>query len=168
MMMCGAQKGDAGSEVSLQSCDQTQSRRNTHNTDSFFKFNEHVMHLNTNGLADKATVANFATAQDPSVNAESAITARYRSVRNFRIVHTVCAKFAHTAKLSAFFRLSERDILANAGKISNKAALDHANAEFDKFRQQQLTAPSVAEKDFEKSLKKLEQIESTAKKKGGK
>lgn len=72
------------------------------------------------------------------------------------------------AKLDDFLRLSERDILSNAGKISNKAALDHANAEFDKFRQQQLAAPSVAEKDFEKSLKKLEQIETTAKKKGGK
>lgn len=72
------------------------------------------------------------------------------------------------AKLDDFLRLSERDILSNAGKISNKAALDHANAEFDKFRQQQLAAPSVAEGDFEESLKKLEQIEATAKKKGGK
>jgi len=66
------------------------------------------------------------------------------------------------AKLDDFLRLSERDILSNAGKISNKAALDHANAEFDKFRQQQLAAPSVAEKDFEKSLKKLEQIGAKA------
>ncbi|MDD3182966.1 MAG: virulence RhuM family protein [Alphaproteobacteria bacterium] len=73
------------------------------------------------------------------------------------------------AKLDDFLRLSERDILSNAGKISNKAALDHANAEFDKFRQQQLAAPSVVEKDFEKSLEKLEHIATAAKKnkKGG-
>ena len=70
-------------------------------------------------------------------------------------------------KLDDFLRLSERDILSNAGKISNKVALDHANAEFDKFRQQQLAAPSVVEKDFEESLKKLEKIEATAKKNMG-
>lgn len=76
-------------------------------------------------------------------------------------------------KLDDFLRLSERDILSNAGKISNKAALDHANAEFDKFRQQQLATPSVAEKHFEESLKRLEKIEAkaikgSAKKRGNK
>jgi hypothetical protein len=71
-------------------------------------------------------------------------------------------------KLDDFLRLSERDILTHAGKISNEAALEYANAEFDKFKQRQLVEPSMVEKDFEKSLKQLEQIEITAKKKGGK
>jgi hypothetical protein len=73
-------------------------------------------------------------------------------------------------KLDDFLRLSERDILTHAGKISNEAAIEHANAEFDKYKQRQLAEPSVAEKDFEKSLKQLEKIEATAKKdkKGGK
>ena len=70
-------------------------------------------------------------------------------------------------KLDDFLRLSERDILTHAGKISNEAALEHANAEFNKFKQRQLAEPNMVEKDFEKSLKKLEQIETTAKKKGG-
>lgn len=73
-------------------------------------------------------------------------------------------------KLDDFLRLSERDILTHAGKISNEAAIEHANTEFDKYKQRQLTEPSVAEKDFEKSLKQLERIEAAAKKdkKGGK
>ncbi|MGB9152361.1 MAG: virulence RhuM family protein [Alphaproteobacteria bacterium] len=62
-------------------------------------------------------------------------------------------------KLDDFLRLSERDILTHAGKISNEAALEHANAEFDKFKQHQLTEPSAAEKHFEESLKMLEKIE---------
>lgn len=74
------------------------------------------------------------------------------------------------SKLDDFLRLSERDILTHAGKISNEAAIEHANAEFDKYKQRQLAEPSIAEKDFEKSLKQLEKIEATAKrdKKGGK
>lgn len=71
-------------------------------------------------------------------------------------------------KLDDFLRLSERDILTHAGKISNEAAVEHANAEFDKFKQRQLAEPSAVERDFEKSLSELKQIEATAKKKGGK
>src|SRR5690606_34482100 len=67
-------------------------------------------------------------------------------------------------KLDDFMRLSERDILTHAGKISNEAALEHANAEFDKYKQRQLEEKSMAEKDFEKSLSQLEKIETTAKK----
>lgn len=71
------------------------------------------------------------------------------------------------AKLDDFLRLSERNILKNAGKISHKMALARANAEFDKFKAKQLAAPSPAEKDFEKSLKMLEKIEAGVKKKEG-
>jgi len=69
------------------------------------------------------------------------------------------------AKLDDFLRLSEREILTSAGKITHKAAVDHANKEFDKFKALQATAPSAVEKDFERSLKQLEKIETTAKKK---
>ena len=76
-------------------------------------------------------------------------------------------------KLDDFLRFTERDILSHAGKISNEAAVEYANAEFDKFKQHQLAEPSAAEKHFEESLKKLEQIETKAlkglaKKKGDK
>lgn len=65
-------------------------------------------------------------------------------------------------KLDDFLRLSERDILTHAGKISNEAALEHANTEFDKFKQLQLEEPSAIEGHFEESLKELERIEAKA------
>lgn len=68
------------------------------------------------------------------------------------------------SKLDDFLRLSERDILTHAGKISNEAALEHANAEFDKFKKQQLAEKSAVEVHFETSLKKLEQLEAKTKK----
>lgn len=62
-------------------------------------------------------------------------------------------------KLDDFLRLSERDILTHAGKITNNDALAHANNEFDKFKKQQLEKPSPVEEHFERALKELDQIE---------
>jgi hypothetical protein len=64
------------------------------------------------------------------------------------------------SKLDDFLRLSEREILTHAGRITHEAALEHANAEFDKYKKQQLAEKSAVEVHFEKSLKKLEQLES--------
>jgi len=75
------------------------------------------------------------------------------------------------SKLDDFLRISERDILTHAGKVSKDMAQDYADAEFDKYQQRQLAQPSQAEKDFEKSLEQLKQIEATAtksRKRGGK
>ena len=52
------------------------------------------------------------------------------------------------AKLDDFLRFTERDILNNAGKISHQMALDHANAEFDKFKVENLSAPFACRKGF--------------------
>lgn len=64
------------------------------------------------------------------------------------------------SKLDDFLRLSEREILTHAGKITHEDAIAHANAEFEKFRQLHLEEKSAVEVHFEESLKKLEQIES--------
>jgi hypothetical protein len=68
------------------------------------------------------------------------------------------------AKLDDFLRLSERDVLTHAGKISKDMADAHANAEFNKFQQRKMAEPSRVEIDFAKNLKQLEQIEAGAKK----
>ncbi len=59
------------------------------------------------------------------------------------------------AKLDDFLRLSEREILTHAGRVSHDEAVRKAELEFEKFRQQQLAEPSQVEKDFEKAVKKL-------------
>lgn len=70
-------------------------------------------------------------------------------------------------KLDDFLKLSGRDILTHAGKISHDAALQKAHEEYGKFQQTRLSLPTEAEKDFIEAEKELKQIE-TAKKLGGK
>lgn len=69
------------------------------------------------------------------------------------------------AKLDDFLRLSERDILTHAGKVSHQAALAKAEAEFEKYRALEAAKPSPVEKDFEDAVKKLNQLKPGKKKK---
>ena len=56
------------------------------------------------------------------------------------------------AKLDDFLRLSERNVLTHAGKISNALAEAKAEAEFLEYKAKQINLPSRAEQDFEKVL----------------
>jgi hypothetical protein len=73
------------------------------------------------------------------------------------------------AKLDDFLRLSEREILTHAGRMSHEAALAKAEGEYEKFEVRQLAQPTEVEKEFEamvKDLKKLPAQKRTAKKRG--
>jgi len=69
------------------------------------------------------------------------------------------------AKLDDFLRLSERNILTHAGKVSHQIALTKAEAEFEKFRALEIAKPSLIEKDFEEAVKKLKHLKPGKKKK---
>ena len=58
------------------------------------------------------------------------------------------------AKLDEYLRLSEREILQHAGKISHDEALQKAELEFEKYRASQLAQTSRVERDFELGLRK--------------
>lgn len=81
-----------------------------------------------------------------------------------------------TARLDDFLRMTEREVLTHAGKVAAEVAQAKAEAEFAVYRQQQLAAPSRAERDFEAAIAQpVKQIEKTRKptrlpekKKGGK
>ncbi len=79
---------------------------------------------------------------------------------------------AWIAKLDDFLRLSDREVLTHAGKISADMAQAKAEAEFAVFQQRQLAAPSHAEQDFEtaisKEVKAIEQVKRVTKKNKGK
>jgi len=62
------------------------------------------------------------------------------------------------AKLDDFLRLSGRDILQHAGKISHEQAARKAELEFEKFHRAQLAEPSQVEKDFEAAVKELKKL----------
>ena len=67
------------------------------------------------------------------------------------------------AKLDDFLKLSGRDILTHAGTISHDKALQKAHAEYEKFRLQQLSETTEAEKHFLEAEREIKQIESAKK-----
>jgi hypothetical protein len=69
------------------------------------------------------------------------------------------------AKLDDFLRLSGRDILKHAGKISHEQAVKKAELEFEKFHRAQLAEPSQVEKDFDAAVKELKNMPAPSRKK---
>ena len=63
------------------------------------------------------------------------------------------------AKLDDFLRLSERDILKHAGKISHEQAVEKAEIEFERYRHAQTALPQPVDQHFEQGLNELKQIE---------
>jgi hypothetical protein len=72
---------------------------------------------------------------------------------------------AWIAKLDDFLRLSDREVLTHAGKMTAELAQTKAEVEFTVFQQGRLAAPSRAEEDFDASLnvqvKRLEKTKKT-------
>lgn len=67
-------------------------------------------------------------------------------------------------RLDDFLRMTERDVLAHAGKVAAEVAQAKAEGEFAVYREQQLAAPSRAEQDFEAAISKpVKKIQMTRK-----
>jgi len=62
------------------------------------------------------------------------------------------------AKLDDFLRLSDREILTHAGKVSHEAALTKAEAEYDKFRALEDAKPSLVDKHFQEAIEQAKQL----------
>jgi hypothetical protein len=62
-------------------------------------------------------------------------------------------------KLDGFLRLSERDILTHAGKVSHEKAIGKAEKEYAKFRVLEDAQPSPVEVDFEAAVKKVKELQ---------
>ncbi|MCP5100216.1 MAG: virulence RhuM family protein [Chloroflexi bacterium] len=70
-------------------------------------------------------------------------------------------------KLDDFLKISDRDILTHAGLVSHQNALTKAHAEYEKYRQQQINAPSPVEYHFLEAVNEIKQIEKSKQKKEG-
>ncbi len=69
------------------------------------------------------------------------------------------------AKLDEFLRMSESEVLDNAGKISHEMAVERANSEYAKYRARTVDELSPVERDFLESIKKTQKALETKKKK---
>ncbi len=63
------------------------------------------------------------------------------------------------AKLDEFLKVSEREILTHAGRVSHEAALEKARAEYEKYREQSLEEPSPVECHFIAAVKEVKKLE---------
>ena len=62
------------------------------------------------------------------------------------------------SKLDDFLRMSDSEVLQNAGKISHEMAVEKANSEYQKYRQQNRDELSEVEKDFLEAVKKTQKL----------
>ena len=62
-------------------------------------------------------------------------------------------------KLDDFLRLSEREILKDAGKISHQQAIHKAHAEYDKYHSLTVDEPTPVERHFVEAVKAVKQLE---------
>lgn len=59
------------------------------------------------------------------------------------------------ARLDDFLRMTGRELLDHAGKISHQQALQKAEQEYEKYRQARLAEAQPVDRDFEKVIKSL-------------
>ncbi|HOI36480.1 MAG TPA: virulence RhuM family protein [Bacillota bacterium] len=73
-------------------------------------------------------------------------------------------------KLDDFLRLSEREVLGHAGKITHDEAVAKAEQEYDRFAAARVALPTAVEKHFEQAMREVKQLEQKRRpaKKGGK
>jgi hypothetical protein len=67
------------------------------------------------------------------------------------------------SKLDDFLRLSERDILTHAGRVSHEQAIEKALAEYEKYRAMRVEQPSPVERHFLEVVKEVKQLEKEKK-----
>ena len=63
-------------------------------------------------------------------------------------------------KLDDFLKISDREILTHAGKVSHDMALKKAFSEYEKYRKKEISYKSRVEIDFEKSVEKIKKLEN--------
>jgi hypothetical protein len=72
------------------------------------------------------------------------------------------------AKLDDFLRLSDRDILSHAGRISHHDAEQHAVAQYERFDHQRRQIAAGTDSDFDRAVKRLTEEPTPPKPRGRK
>jgi len=67
------------------------------------------------------------------------------------------------SKLDDFLKVSGREVLSHAGRISHDKALEKAHAEYEQYRKELLNAPSLVERQFLEAITDIKQIEKIRK-----
>ena len=153
----------------------------------FFKTVQNKMHWAAHGHTAAEVIHGRADASQPNMGLTSwtgdrprktdvAIAKNYLNVEEIDVLNRIVTAYLEFAELQAmnrqpmymadwiaklddFLRLSDRDILTHAGKISHEQAAEKAQIEFEKFHQAQLALPQPVDQHFEQTLDELKRIE---------
>lgn len=102
-------------------------------------------------MTDVSVAKNFLTAEE--LEALNRIVMAYIEVAELQaLAREPMTMNDWRAQLDDFLRLTRKDILTHAGKVSSVAAKAKAEAAFVKYQQQAALQPSAAERDFEKAI----------------
>lgn len=64
-------------------------------------------------------------------------------------------------KLDDFLKLSGRDILTDAGKISHDEALEKAHVEYERYHQEKINEPSPVERQYLEAIQEVKRLEKS-------
>ncbi len=160
-------------------------------TQNFFKIIQNKMHWAAHGQTAAELIHDRADASKPNMGLTSwsgksirknevSIAKNYLNEEELDVLNRIVTMYLDFAefqakqrkpmkmrdwisKLDDFLKLSERDILTHAGKISHNTMLEKAHKEYGKYKKKMLSAPSEVEKHFIEAEKEIKQIESKRK-----
>ena len=157
----------------------------------FFKTIQNKMHWAAHGHTAAEVIAQRADASQPDMGltnydgkrprkSDVSIAKNYLNLEEIETLNRIVNAYLEFAELQAqnrrpmhmadwisklddFLRLSDRDILNHAGKVSHKDAKAKAEQELDAYRQQQAALPEPVDRHFDQTLDELKRIEDEAK-----
>jgi hypothetical protein len=157
----------------------------------FFKTVQNKMHWAAHGHTAAEVIAARADAAKPNMGltswtgaaprkADVSIAKNYLGVEELDALNKIVTAYLEFAevqalnrrpmymadwisKLDDFLKLSERDVLTHAGKVSHEAALARAELEFDRFAAVRMASPTPVDRAFEKAASDVKKIEKARK-----
>jgi len=156
----------------------------TEDSKQFFAIVQNKMHWAAHGHTAAEVIYSRANAEKPNMGltswpgknprkADAEIAKNYLNADELNVLNLIVSLYLDFAELQAlgripmhmrdwiaklddFLRITARDILSHAGKISHEAALDKARTEYSKYQQQILDSPSPVERHFLEAIKEIE------------
>jgi len=153
----------------------------------FFAIVQNKMHWAAHGHTAAEIIAGRADAQRPNMGlttwtgakptqADSEIAKNYLTMQELDTLNRIVTLYLDFAELQAlnrkpmymkdwinkldeFLKVSEREILKHADRISHEEAIEKARIEYDKFRKQLLEAPSPVERHFIEAVREVKELE---------
>lgn len=153
----------------------------------FFKVVQNKMHWAAHGHTASEIIAARADADCPNMGltnwlhavirkADVAIAKNYLKEEELAILNRMVTAYLEVAEIQAlnrvpmymkdwigrlddFLRMTGKEILAHAGKVSHEDAQAQAEAEYDRFHQRRLEEPSAVEKHFLETMAECRRIE---------